>query len=83
MPISMNLYTCIESAETISPSNSSASLRDNWVFPTAVGPTRTNKGSLDNPPHPLSTEAPLQLALGITKDRWAAVRTRSEAVGLE
>jgi len=39
----MYLYTCIESADIISPSTAFARAMDKEVFPTAVGPVKTIK----------------------------------------
>ena len=38
----MYLYICIESVDTISPFNFLANSIDKAVFPTAVGPAKTN-----------------------------------------
>ena len=43
-PISICLYTCMESADRISPFMAFASAMDSFVFPTAVGPVRTTSG---------------------------------------
>ena len=51
VPIFMCLYTCIESAEIISPPTAFARLIDNDVFPTAVGPVKTIKSFIKSAPN--------------------------------
>ena len=46
----MYLYTCIESAEIISPLSAFAREIESFVFPTAVGPVKTTKGFFIAPP---------------------------------
>ena len=43
VPIFMYLYTCMESADIISPSTAFARAMDREVLPTAVGPVKTIK----------------------------------------
>ena len=44
VPMSICRYTCMESAEMISPPTARASIRDSSVFPAAVGPVRMISG---------------------------------------
>jgi len=45
VPMSIYLYTCMESALIISPFTAFASAMESSVFPTAVGPVSIIKGS--------------------------------------